>query len=220
MVNNKSRDEKGFTIIELTTALSFIAMLLMFIILITMQVIGSFNKGLTMKTISQSSRTVVDQIASDVSASKNVSYHKIKPGTTNEGGMICTDSAVYYWNNITGLKNADRAVKYSGGINNEVYLLRKTDTKCPSITEINHSGVGGYPGGDGSAELLGGSVGVLKMELDTSKAPIITLNVFLGVTSPDLYEDPVNPTVCKSSRLGEFCASSEFKRIIYAPLSS
>ena len=65
----KANQTNGFTIIELMIALTFIAFLLIFIVIMTMRITQMYSKGMTLKSINQSSRTIVEQMARDISAS-------------------------------------------------------------------------------------------------------------------------------------------------------
>ncbi|MGE5312870.1 MAG: PilW family protein [Acidobacteriota bacterium] len=210
----------GFTIVELTIALTFIAILLLFIVTITMQATAAFNKGLALKSINQASRTIVDQISNDIAASATV--HQQSIGTT--GGVLCTDAAVYYWNTIPSLESPSSywAIKYKAPhIEDKVYLVRTTNAQCPPASATTWD-VLDYPGTGATnktSELLGGFSGVIDIKVDDTQKPLFRISVVLGTTKTDMYETPAL-NACAPGRLGEFCARTDFTRIVYAPRAS
>ena len=58
--------QRGFTIIELMLAMTFVSFLLMAIAMVTVQVGKTYNRGLTLKTVNQSGRDITDSIRSDI----------------------------------------------------------------------------------------------------------------------------------------------------------
>ena len=99
----KANQTNGFTIIELMIALTFIAFLLIFIVIMTMRITQMYSKGMTLKSINQSSRTIVEQMARDISAST-------QPETKNVDGaatILCTSGATYLWNPMSKIETGN-----------------------------------------------------------------------------------------------------------------
>lgn len=65
----KFTTKKGFTLIELSLAMVFLAILLLTIALITTQIIIIYQKGLAIKAISSTGRELVDDISRSIAAS-------------------------------------------------------------------------------------------------------------------------------------------------------
>lgn len=102
------KETKGFTLIELMLAMTFISVLLVAIAMTTIQISNIYNKGITLREVNQAGRSISTElqrsIASSVpfdvtpktpsspptSTSKFVSY----PG----GGRLCLGAYTYAWN--------------------------------------------------------------------------------------------------------------------------
>lgn len=108
--------QHGFTIIEITLAMVFIATLLMAVMTVGMQLISLYNKGLTIKDVNTVARLTVrdmqDSVAQSPSAIKLLAPGDLGPRGTLElaaaeklhyfnnaqGGRLCTGSYTYIWN--------------------------------------------------------------------------------------------------------------------------
>ena len=82
--------ESGFTVIELTLAMAFLAFIMLFTTLTIIQMMRTYDKGLTIKQINQSGRTLVEDLSRSVSAGVasdiNTSYI--------DQGRLCVGNAV------------------------------------------------------------------------------------------------------------------------------
>lgn len=87
--------QRGFTIIELMLAMAFITFILMFVVTSIVQLMGIYNKGLTLKSANQAGRTV--------SAEMQRSFQAAKPSGIDlsriNAGRICTGVYSYAWTN-------------------------------------------------------------------------------------------------------------------------
>ena len=103
-MNRVGKSEQGFTIIELLVAMAFVSILLLGIAMTVIQISNNYNKGLTMKAVDQSGRTISADIRQTLSASQ-----PFKPDTAfieiprddqrgNGGGRLCTGRYTYAWN--------------------------------------------------------------------------------------------------------------------------
>lgn len=125
--------QQGFTLIELMLGIAFVGSLLVLIALIIIQIMGLYNKGLTLKEVNEVSRIVVRDMQQSVSSADafRLQYVKdnaptyaktlqeaVSPGGNNSqvdyysndaGGRLCTGVYSYVWN--TG--GAIRAVRDS-----------------------------------------------------------------------------------------------------------
>lgn len=122
----KKKSQHGFTLIELMLAMGFIGSLLVVIAVIILQIMGIYNKGLTLKEVNQVSRTVVRDMQQSISSvdalrlqyvdedTKDlvsaISYSEmVDKGTdyykNTAGGRLCTGSYSYVWNTGAALRS-------------------------------------------------------------------------------------------------------------------
>ncbi len=212
----KANQTNGFTIIELMIALTFIAFLLIFIVIMTMRITQMYSKGMTLKSINQSSRTIVEQMARDISAST-------QPETKNVDGaatILCTSGATYLWNPMSKIETGNAQlnnISYKAGTQEEdipVYLVRSTKTDvCADSGKVNSLEYSD----ESNQELLSSAAAVIDVQLSkmAGSPKLQKLNVKLGTPDKTAYEPGEN--TCLSGSAGDFCATAEFERIIYVP---
>lgn len=216
MVPKNKATSYGFTIIELMIALTFIAFLLMFIVSMTLRVTNMYSKGMTLKSINQASRTVVEQMSRDITESSKVEIYS----ALQNGGVICTDRAVYLWNRLTLTVAPEYSdIRYDSiDKDKPIRLMRSTDlSMCVSSAEIHD--VLYSPTGE-NVDLLSASTSVVAISLTEQQDKLYRLVVRLGSADPTLYETSGGETLgyeCKQGGEGDFCHTVEFERIIYAP---
>ncbi len=119
-MNHVANKKRGFTLIELMLAMSFIAVLLVAIALTIIQVSTIYTKGLTLKEVNQTGREISDDIRRTVTASGGVDlandFVEIKNGTTPVGGRLCLGNDTYIWNYGAAIEaNNSRLTKYASG---------------------------------------------------------------------------------------------------------
>jgi len=103
-----NRDSKGFTLIELMLAMTFIAVLLIAIALTTIQISNIYNKGITLRETNQVGRSVSEELQRSIASS---SPFDVTPKVDNSpatatskyvvrdgGGRLCIGSYTYAWN--------------------------------------------------------------------------------------------------------------------------
>lgn len=154
----KNTNNQGFTLIELMLAVAFVGGLLMTIALIIMQIMGLYNKGLTLKEVDGVSRLVIRDIQQGVAASTafKLDYpdgtedHPLPPivATTlakatekevdyysnDAGGRLCTGNYSYIWGTGQAIKDATNT------------LTGKLNTNPTYADPDNHNApAGGYP---------------------------------------------------------------------------
>lgn len=117
MNHKANRLKKGFTLIELMLAMTFISMLLLTIALTIVQIANIYNKGIITKEVNQSSRAISDEFSlamrSSGSFSLDASAHKYVSSTW--GGRLCMGQYSYIWNYGKALASQDpNRNQYSG----------------------------------------------------------------------------------------------------------
>lgn len=74
----KSKTTQGFTIIELSLALVFLSTLLLSIAFLSMHLMGIYQKGLSIKAVSSTSRNLIDDFSRTISSSSALSKETIE----------------------------------------------------------------------------------------------------------------------------------------------
>lgn len=106
---------RGFTIIELLLAMTFVAMLLLLIAATVIQISNIYNKGMTLRDVDQSGRTLTDDIRRTISeslpfrAETNFVQQRYPGSDENnpDGGRLCTGRYTYVWNYGKTLANTE-----------------------------------------------------------------------------------------------------------------
>lgn len=123
--NNKKR-QKGFTLVELMLSVGFVGSLLVLIALITIQIMGLYNKGLTLKEVNEVSRIVVRDMQQSITGADAFRIQYSNEGVQTvakslqdatesgrdadyysnpAGGRLCTGVYTYVWNTGAALKS-------------------------------------------------------------------------------------------------------------------
>jgi hypothetical protein len=121
---SQNKLQTGFTIVEITLAMTFIATLLIAVLTVSMQMFSLYNKGLTIKDVNTVARTTVRDIQVSVAqsssaiklveptpgaavqttleqaSSEGLHYYNspATDGVSSGGGRLCTGSFTYIWN--------------------------------------------------------------------------------------------------------------------------
>ncbi len=69
---SSDQTKSGFTLIELSLAMAFIALLLIAIAVVTINIIAIFQKGATLKAVNSVGRSLIDDLTSTINASPSV----------------------------------------------------------------------------------------------------------------------------------------------------
>lgn len=139
----------GYTIIEITIALAFIATLMIAVLTISMQLFSLYNKGVTIRDVNAVTRHLVRDMQDSIASSKS-DIKLFPPATTDpvdtlkeasdqgldyynnsEGGRLCTGSYTYIWNYgpaFTGYGG--------GGLNGEKGMTQFTGTIADGFNAV------------------------------------------------------------------------------------
>lgn len=103
-----NQDNKGFTLIELMLAMTFIAVLLVAVAMTTIQISNIYNKGITLREVNQAGRTVSEEFQRSIASS---AQFDVTPQVDNSpatatskyvvrdgGGRLCVSGYSYAWN--------------------------------------------------------------------------------------------------------------------------
>ncbi len=122
--NNKQPQHNGFTLVELMLAMTFIAVMLVAVAACVIQISTIYNRGITLRQVNQSGRSLTDDMTRVVNQSNPFSL------TTNfinqpYGGRLCTGTYSYIWNTAKGMTDASRK-KYTTP-SSEIRFVRIAD---------------------------------------------------------------------------------------------
>ena len=102
---SQRRDKKsGFTIVEVTIAMAFIAVLVITLLMVGMRIASLYNKGITIRDVNSASRNIIRSMQDDIAASSSrmvVFYRKASSGSGGGGGSSSASSgAVKFATNL------------------------------------------------------------------------------------------------------------------------
>lgn len=126
VVNRTRTQQSGFTLVELTLSMAFIALLLLGIAMLTLQISSIYNKGLTLRAVNESGQL----IASDIQRTLNMATPtEVLTAGDATGGRLCASNSVYAWNYASQLATGFNQFDTPG---REVRMVRFTgdDTYC------------------------------------------------------------------------------------------
>jgi len=225
MRSNSINKSSGFTIIELTLAMTFLAFVLVFSTTIIVQLTQTYTKGLTIKQINQAGRSVTD----DLSRSLQVS----SVGTVNldrvANGYICVGKSAYIWNPLYQ-NNSSNFLPDTYNLGGEPITLARVESdligNCTGTVPAN------ITPDVSNTSLLSGNARVINATATRSTADprLVNVRFILGtydrsetaaINSGDtdeifntVYYDGSDYT-CRTDRLGNFCAFAEFATTVY-----
>jgi len=99
-VKSRIRNKEGFTLVELLLAMTFISMLLLAIALTMVQVANIYNRGMILKEVNQTSRSLDEELSRAMRSSSTFSNDPSAHRYVNNawGGRLCMGQYSYIWN--------------------------------------------------------------------------------------------------------------------------
>lgn len=195
--------QNGFTLVELMLAIAFIGFLILFTVIASLQVMRTYNKGLAVKEINQTARTIVDEMGRAIRASTYTAIN-ITPNTAvPTQSRVCIAGVSYVWN-IAG----QSVNKFSSSGTPAVTFVRVNDAAGALCSPSG----GVYPNVDPAqaAPLLSNRVWVQNLTITkNSTTGLATISLQLSTT-----DDPTSPVLetipggvrCKGTAGDQFCA--------------
>jgi len=127
--------KKGFTLIELMLAMSFISVLLVAITLTVIQISNIYNHGITLKDTNQTARAITNELQRTIAAS---AAFEVSGGSSRYivqgdwGGRLCVGQYSYIWNYGKALNNngptSGNLNVYSANPNTKIRFVRAIDS--------------------------------------------------------------------------------------------
>ncbi len=103
---NRAGKSQGFTLIELMLAMAFISVLLLAIAMTIIQVGTIYNRGMTLKEVNQSARSMSDELRRGIASSEAFAL-STKYVTNSAGARLCLGQNSYIWNYAKAITSAD-----------------------------------------------------------------------------------------------------------------
>lgn len=131
-----SRDNfKGFTIVELMLAMTFLGLLLLAIALTTIQISNIYTKGITLREVNQAGRTLSDELQRTIAAASTFDVTPKSgdlPATSryvkwDGGGRLCLGRYTYAWNYGKALAGEEEAFNKYNDTNEPVRFVKVDD---------------------------------------------------------------------------------------------
>ncbi len=130
-----NHDHKGFTLIELMLAMSFISVLLLAIAMTVIQISNIYNRGLTLKEVNQAGRSLASELQRSVAASPSFSTDTTKVDTkyikSDFGGRLCLGRYSYIWNygkTLAGSPATGFSNVYTSGSTEKIRFVKVPDS--------------------------------------------------------------------------------------------
>jgi len=235
MHHNKKNN--GFTLIELMLAMTFVAFILVFMSLTLVQMLRTYDKGVSMKQINQAGRSIVDDISQSIRSQL--------PGdidTTNvAGGTLCVGSTMYVWNplyagtalngstTVNPSRNTVEGDATTGGMMARKKLVNPSDT-CDNSSPVSESSMmlssrarvlwaNVTPSPDGRLVKIVFALGTYdrdELQNSTEAQKLVSGPYDNFYITPHL-EGPAagKHFSCLPGNNGNYCAFSEFSTIVY-----
>jgi len=217
-VTKKDEQQEGFTLIELSMSLVFIAFIILFLSSTLLSIMRTYNKGIWLSQINQAGR----QINADISDQARFSKNKVVIDKSAQ--RFCIGDVTYIWNTIDSVKN-----RYS---NEPVDSVSNKSTKLRFARVLD--GTGKYcrdsssmPDRDNSntSALLGSGIIVKELEVTEGKTGLVRVRAVFSTEGDDQAQKVDGHYRCGQVVGGvfkvgsnQFCAFAEFDIITYRRL--
>lgn len=190
--------QHGFTLTELMMAMAFVSFILLFIVFAMLQVMGNYNKGLAIKQINQTSRTVVEELSRLARATSPSAINTSQVGN----GRLCFGGVGYVWNVRGGNAN-----KYTD--NSAVTMVRVEDAAVcdAALPAINPAK---------AKVLVTSQVWVQEVTASVSSSnKLVSFGVKLS-TAAENQPTVLGPSgyTCAGGTVGNFCAVASFNTTV------
>jgi len=200
-INPHRIKEQGFTLVELTLSTAFIAFILIFMLAAMTQTMANYNKGLAVKQINQTARTVVEEMSQLVqgttAATINTAYIP--------NGRVCMGGVSYVWN----IKGASTNKYTDGTTFGMVRVNDAAGSLCaaglPAVNKANASDIL-------SSQIWVQSVGVTV----SPNQALVDLSLSLSTASPNqpTGTDAQLGTICTGGKDSQYCAVATFNTTV------
>lgn len=210
-MKRSKQSQTGFTLIELLLAMAFLSSILFLTTLVLTQAMNIFNKGVTVKQLSQVSRVLVEDMTRAGHAGSSPVLDSKNAGAA---GCLAIGSSVYVWNVGDATSSDGYANAYYKYSNNSqpINFIRYTGSEqCPSAT-IDPNQATAIVGDQvrvyslRSAKLTASALQTLTLTLGSYGGQDSDYNPFVG--SEGYYQ-------CRADGIGHYCAVSTIDTVMH-----
>lgn len=124
---------RGFTLVELMLAMTFLSILLVMIATLTLQISTIYNKGLTLRGVNEAGQLLSSEIQRKLNTAhpSTVQNIEILSGGTPVAGRLCIGTDVYAWNysDYVGYTGSITVNKYSHPADSGLSASEKTNIR-------------------------------------------------------------------------------------------
>lgn len=215
MKTTKPDRQSGFTIIELSISMAMLSVLMLIVIFSILNIISVYNRGITMKRVNQSGRTIAAEVQSDLRSAvpSNIGIRGTNMAGTFVPTALCTGKDSYIWN-VWGENGANTNLKFDG--TNELVTMVKTNDPggeyCKTPFPLPEKNI--------SKALLGDELAI-RMPVEVAvggEGKIIQFE--FTISTPDenneIIYDATGRGACGGGKEAEFCALNTFVVTSYA----
>lgn len=144
----QTNHRSGFTLIELMLSMSFVALLLLAIAMTTMRISSIYNKGMTLRQVNQTGRSISDELQRSITSaapfdvnadSADPRYIQMPAGASvSEGGRLCLGNYTYAWNYGKALAEGDGVNTYAAPDDSEqIRFVKVADSGASLCADPN-----------------------------------------------------------------------------------
>jgi prepilin-type N-terminal cleavage/methylation domain-containing protein len=200
MTRQIKRYQRGFTLVELMLALAFVGFVMIFVVLATLEVMGNYNKGVAIKQINQTARTVVEDMGRLVRLANAQAI--IVPAAST--GRVCFGGVSYVWNIRGGTTN-----KYNNGT---IVGFARVDDASGAMCTLSGGRYPRVPIGR-ATEIVTSDVWVQALTVSVaSNQQLVSISLTLSTSGTN---QPTGPgSTCVGGKVGEYCAVATFSTTV------
>ena len=192
--------KKGFTLVEVSIATAFIAVLMIVIVVIIMNVASIYQKGLTMKTLNSVGRSVVDDITKAIDSTSTTNtigasqqdvtsgaakyswpndYYRTDNDNSPTMGVFCTGQYSYIWADQSHTGHKSVILKYGNGERSNIRLLKVQDPIHRVCNEFHTSSY---------------TISISDINISDSSIEELLADTDIDLYVQEFYVEPVNGT--------------------------
>lgn len=111
-MNQDNKKQFGFTLVELSLAMSLVSVLLLIMTTTVIQIANLYNLGITIKTVNQSGRSLASEFQQTIAATYpfNINSTDVYRPNIYGGGRLCMGQYSYIWNNGSSIQDYKKGV--------------------------------------------------------------------------------------------------------------
>jgi type II secretory pathway pseudopilin PulG len=143
----------GFTLIELSLSMSFVAVLLLAIAMLVIQITAIYNKGFTLREVDETGQFITSELQRKLNQTGRESVVYVQDFDGGKGGRLCAGNTVYAWNYPATISpNDPQAENYRGS--SDIRFMKFSGTKQDYCEPDDNGNYGQIPAE--AVELLSG----------------------------------------------------------------